>query len=106
MCRWTCWRRMSSSTSSRARDDRVAAVTLSLMSTTPSFADMESGVNFASRRIHVHQMGVLPQWRGHGIGAELMDRAKEYAREMQAPTMVLEVWEFNVAARRFYRHEG
>jgi ribosomal protein S18 acetylase RimI-like enzyme len=49
---------------------------------------------------------VLPSFRREGIGTRLVRVAQEWARERGATEMRLGVWEFNQAARGFYRAAG
>ena len=50
---------------------------------------------------------VKPGWRGYGIGALLLNRARDWARSM-APGQPMHLWvlEGNAPARRFYRRQG
>ena len=50
---------------------------------------------------------VKPGWRGHGIGAVLLDKARGWSRSI-APDQPMHLWvlEGNAAARRFYRSQG
>lgn len=57
-------------------------------------------------RAHVDNLGVLPQWRGHGIGQVLMQAAEEWARQHGARRLMLNVWEFNHRAVAFYERMG
>jgi GNAT superfamily N-acetyltransferase len=50
---------------------------------------------------------VKPGWRGHGIGARLLNEARLWSAAI-APGEPMHLWvlEGNVAARRFYRSQG
>jgi GNAT superfamily N-acetyltransferase len=50
---------------------------------------------------------VKPGWRGHGIGARLLDEARRWSRAI-APRQPMHLWvlEGNDAARGFYRAQG
>jgi GNAT superfamily N-acetyltransferase len=50
---------------------------------------------------------VKPGWRGQGIGARLLDKAREWSRAI-APGQPMHLWvlEGNAPARRFYRNQG
>lgn len=51
-------------------------------------------------------MCVAQDWRGQGIGGELVDHAVAAARRMGAHKLSLQVWPHNTAARRLYRGRG
>ena len=55
----------------------------------------------------VDNLHVKPGWRGHGIGARLLDEARSWSHAI-APGQPMHLWvlEGNVAARRFYRRQG
>ena len=50
---------------------------------------------------------VKPGWRGQGIGALLLDKARRWSRSI-APGQPMHLWvlEGNAPARRFYRNQG
>ena len=50
---------------------------------------------------------VKPGWRGRGLGAQLLERSREWSRAV-APGQPMHLWVLagNVAARRFYRNQG
>ena len=50
---------------------------------------------------------VKPGWRGHGIGARLLQESRAWARAI-APGQPMHLWvlEGNMPARRFYEHQG
>lgn len=52
------------------------------------------------------RVGVLPQWRGRGVGALLTRAILETFRARGAELVFLEVRESNIAARRLYEHCG
>ncbi len=58
------------------------------------------------RRALVQNLGMLSAWRGQGIGRTLMEAAEAWARQHGATRLVLNVWEFNVDALRFYETLG
>ena len=55
---------------------------------------------------YVHTVEVLPEYRGHGIGLELMRRLEETVRESDAESMWLHVDELNADAIRLYSERG
>jgi GNAT superfamily N-acetyltransferase len=58
------------------------------------------------RRALVQNLGMLSAWRGQGIGRALMEAVEGWAREHGATRLVLNVWEFNTGALRFYETLG
>jgi GNAT superfamily N-acetyltransferase len=48
----------------------------------------------------------LSRFHGTGVGGALMQYAVEYARETQAPRLMLGVYAGNERARAFYRKQG
>lgn len=70
------------------------------------------GCIFALRRIcgsreeiHIHEMAVLPERQGLGIGRQLLNAVKEYSRENGLAGLVLYTNEHAPAAR-FYEKNG
>lgn len=57
-------------------------------------------------RIHLFQVWVAPEARGHGVAAALLDAAIAWARSRHARTMQLGVVCGNDAARRLYERAG
>ena len=60
----------------------------------------------ASRLLHVHEMAVRPEHRGHGVGRALLGAMRAVAVERGARGVTLEVYAFNAEARAFYAREG
>jgi len=56
--------------------------------------------------IELEKIYVLKAYQGHKLGKALMQHAYTIAREQQAATIWLGVWEFNTKAFRFYEAEG
>lgn len=54
----------------------------------------------------VHNVYVVPDWRGEGIGSALMDAAEEALVEKGAEAIALEVLAENEDARTFYADRG
>jgi GNAT superfamily N-acetyltransferase len=68
-----------------------------------------AGVALLARRgprSWVGGMGIVPEWRGLGLGAMLLREVIERARSFGIRTMQLEVLEQNVVARRLYESLG
>lgn len=56
--------------------------------------------------LEIERLYVLKDWIGTGLGAALMRRALEEARQHQCRSVVLGVWERNTHALEFYRRFG
>ena len=62
---------------------------------------------FAARPlINVHDLAVLPEFRGRGIGRQLLAAVETKARELGCCKLTLEVQEFNRRARQTYEGAG
>lgn len=59
-----------------------------------------------SRRVLLEDMVVDSAARRRGIGAALVDAAREWATRQEAGQLLLTVWEGNGEARRFYQAVG
>ena len=63
--------------------------------------------SFAARPLlNVHDLAVVPERRGQGIGRALLREAERHAREAGCCRMTLEVQEQNARARGLYRSFG
>jgi ribosomal protein S18 acetylase RimI-like enzyme len=63
--------------------------------------------SFAARPLlNIHDIGVLPEYRGHGVGLKLMTAVEDKARSLGCCKLTLEVREDNDRARRLYRKLG
>jgi [ribosomal protein S18]-alanine N-acetyltransferase len=60
----------------------------------------------APQEAHIINLAVHPDFRGRGLGRELMEYCLEYARKRGAGLATLEVREGNGAARRLYEKCG
>ncbi len=56
--------------------------------------------------LNIHDLAVLPQYRGKGAGRALLQAAEDYARRQGYCRLTLEVLESNSKARALYRHFG
>lgn len=56
--------------------------------------------------INIHDLVVLPEYRGHGVGRRLLNAVEQRARELGCCKLTLEVGEANVRARQVYEREG
>ena len=54
----------------------------------------------------VHNLFVLPEWRGRGIGGRLLDAAEVALADAGADVFSLEAMATNEGARRFYERHG
>ena len=62
---------------------------------------------FACRPLlNVHDLAVLPAWRGRGIGRALLARVETIARERDCCKLTLEVLQGNRPAQALYRARG
>jgi ribosomal protein S18 acetylase RimI-like enzyme len=56
--------------------------------------------------LNIHDLAVLPQHRGKGVGRALLTAAEEHARRAGCCRLTLEVLETNFGARALYRRFG
>ena len=56
--------------------------------------------------LDINNMCVDEKARDKGIGRQLFNRAKEYAKEIGAAKIELSVWSFNESALKFYEQLG
>jgi ribosomal protein S18 acetylase RimI-like enzyme len=56
--------------------------------------------------VNVHDVAVLPGYRGHGVGEKMLVLAESLSRERGACKMTLEVLQGNASAARLYRRVG
>jgi ribosomal protein S18 acetylase RimI-like enzyme len=62
---------------------------------------------FAARPLlNVHDLAVLPAWRGRGIGRALLQAAEQRALQMECGKLTLEVRQDNARARALYKSFG
>jgi ribosomal protein S18 acetylase RimI-like enzyme len=62
---------------------------------------------FAGRPfLNVHDLAVLPEHRGRGLGRALLDEAERRARARDCSKMTLEVHDTNTGAKKLYREFG
>ena len=59
-----------------------------------------------SNRLMVTELWVSDSLRGKGLGKQLMDKAKEVAKEQRRRALILETQSCNTNAIGFYLHEG
>ncbi|MDY0097394.1 MAG: GNAT family N-acetyltransferase [Candidatus Dojkabacteria bacterium] len=58
------------------------------------------------KHVELENMGVLPEYRSKGIGRLLVDKAKEWARSVNATKLYVSAYWGNTGARNFYEREG
>ena len=56
--------------------------------------------------INIHDLAVLPEFRGQGIGRSLLDAVEQGARERGCARVTLEVLENNLRAKQLYEAAG
>ena len=66
----------------------------------------ESLWRYAHRYVALDELSVAASARGVGVGAGLWAAVRAWAVEAGAARVVVNVWSFNEAARRFYVREG
>ena len=89
--------------------DRSAAVLVAehrgeLLGLCTAYLDLNS-IRFGPR-CWVEDLVVSPERRSHGVGRALLDRAKEWARELGASHLELDSADARADAHRFYEREG
>jgi GNAT superfamily N-acetyltransferase len=82
----------------------VAAMGSELVGLITAYDDIES-VRFG-RRVWVEDIAVDPERRSLGVGSQLLDEAKRWARQRGASHLELDSGEARTDAHRFYRREG
>ena len=60
----------------------------------------------ARRLLNIHDLAVLPQYHGHGVGQALLQAVEERARHEGCCKLTLEVLDDNTRARELYRRFG
>lgn len=61
---------------------------------------------YAKPLVNIHDLAVLPDSRGRGIGRELLTSIESYARERNCCKVTLETQENNARARALYENVG
>lgn len=56
--------------------------------------------------LNIHDLAVIPEWRGRGVGRALLGAAEERARGLGCCRLTLEVQDDNARARALYRSFG
>jgi GNAT superfamily N-acetyltransferase len=82
------------------RDGR--AVGYAMLTAGPGAATWDLG----DRVVEIETLSVLPEERGGGVGAALMDESRRWARERAARSVAVGLAHTNEGARRFYEREG
>jgi GNAT superfamily N-acetyltransferase len=78
------------------------AVGYAMLTAGPGAATWDLG----DRVAEMETMSVLPEERGSGVGAALMEASRRWALERGVRTIVVGLAHTNVGARRFYQREG
>jgi GNAT superfamily N-acetyltransferase len=61
---------------------------------------------YARPLVNIHDLAVLPDARGRGVGRALLDAVEAYARGLGCCKLTLEVMELNARARKTYETHG
>lgn len=56
--------------------------------------------------INIHDLAVLPEYRGHGIGKRLLDTVADHGRQIGCCKLTLETQEHNSKAQKLYGSVG
>ncbi|MHA1111821.1 MAG: GNAT family N-acetyltransferase [Promethearchaeota archaeon] len=68
---------------------------------------MEKGLNrFTEHRFRLFSVVTSPQYRGTGLSQILLDYTKEWTKEHGSTILLVETWEDNIPARKFYEKMG
>ena len=60
----------------------------------------------AQEMVYLHHRSVRPDHRRKGVGDALIGAWRTAAEELGITLLALDVWSFNEAARRFFKHHG
>jgi diamine N-acetyltransferase len=66
----------------------------------------ESPFSHARHYILVDQMSVNPEYYGTGVADMLMQAVKDLGKKHDVQRIILDVWDFNGRAKRFYEKQG
>ncbi len=66
----------------------------------------ENVFTFPMRYLLVDQISVRPMARGKGVGAALIERAIDLAKELGLKRIQLDSWGFNTGAHAFFEKQG
>lgn len=61
---------------------------------------------YAQPLLNIHDVAVLPEFRGQGVGARLLEAVEHHARKLGCCKVTLEVQENNHRARQIYERAG
>lgn len=59
-----------------------------------------------AKTVEVSNMAVMPEYRSSGVGATLMNKAKEWAKEHGFQTIMVNAYIKNIRAVDFYKKQG
>ena len=65
-----------------------------------------SSTRIEGRKVRITLLGVLPEYRGKGVGKQLLDALRMKAMAEGQISITLEVRTTNMDARRFYKRNG
>ena len=66
----------------------------------------ENPFSYARDFVHVDAMSVNPEYYGTGVADQLMQAVIDLARAHKTTRIILDVWDFNARAKRFYQKQG
>jgi len=66
----------------------------------------ETPFTFAHVMMHIHHIGVHPDFREQDVGEALLDAIRAAAAQHKIELVTLDVWSFNTNARAFFRRNG
>ena len=61
---------------------------------------------YAQKWIYIDHIGVSEKHWGKGIGRQLIETAKKYAKQHRINRIMLDVWTVNESAKKFFRKQG
>lgn len=82
---------------------KVAGATVGYLKLNVGAAQTEQ---VAENALEVERIYILPAYKRHGFGRQLIDQAEKQARQLGKTALWLGVWEHNEAARAFYGKIG
>lgn len=66
----------------------------------------ENPFSYARDYVHVDAMSVNPEYYGTDVADQLMQAVIDLARANNTSRIILDVWDFNTRAKRFYEKQG
>lgn len=66
----------------------------------------ETALTYGGLVVELDQISVDPEYRGRGLGRQLIDEVRSLASDVGADRLQLTVWEFNRHARAVFERAG